>query len=162
MLKLKSILTDSPEFETFRKTLNSKKHIQIKGISGSFLSFVLNFVVDLFECKLLAIVPDTEQAEKLADDLQSLMPRNRAIYFPQAEVVPFDKGSFAPAIHSARLKALVSLLENPASIIVTTPVGLLQKIESPEFIKKKISYLKVGDEIERNFLIEWLFYTLKF
>jgi len=48
------------------------------------------------------------------------------------------------------------MLEEPASIIVTTPIGLLQQISSPEAIRKQVSYLKVGDTVDRDFLIEWL------
>ena len=156
MLKLKSIITHTPEFEQLREQIFSNRIVSIKGISGSFLSFILNYVFELFENSLLAIIPDTERAEKLADDLQSLMPRSRVHYFPQAETLPYDQGSFTPAIHSARLNTLVSLLEEPASIIITTPVGLLQQISSPEAIRKQVSYLKVGDTVDRDFLIEWL------
>ena len=94
MLKLKSILTAQPVFETFRERLFTNTSTEIKGLSGSFLSIVLNYVYDLFENSILAIVPETEKAEKLADDLQSLMPQNRVLYFPQAEIVPFDQGKY--------------------------------------------------------------------
>ncbi|MEJ2536533.1 MAG: hypothetical protein P8048_05710, partial [Calditrichia bacterium] len=130
--------------------------IEIKGLSGSFLSIVLNYVYDLFENSILAIVPETEKAEKLADDLQSLMPQNRVLYFPQAEIVPFDQGNFTPSLYSARLNALISTLENPASIIITTPVGLLQRIESPEEIRKQVSYVQVKNQLDRDFLLQWL------
>ena len=156
MLKLKSILSELPEFDTFRESLFSNKSVHIKGLAGSLMGYVLEYTVDIFENNMLAIVPDTEQAEKLTDDLQNILPDHRAVYFPQAEVVPFDKGSFAPALHSSRLNALVSLLESPASIIVTTPVALLQKIQNPANVKKQISQVKVGDKLDRDFLIEWL------
>ncbi len=156
MLKIKSILYNLPEFKLFRDTLFSRHQLTLKGITGSFLGFVLTYVVELLENSLLAVVPDTEQAEKLADDLQSLLPPERVHYFPQVEVVPFDRGSFAPALHSRRLNALVSLLENPYSVLITTPVGLLKKIESPENIRKRVSHIKVGDRLDRDFLIEWL------
>ena len=51
---------------------------------------------------------------------------------------------------------LISILENPASIVVTTPIGLIQHIEPPDAIRKQLSYLKVGDAIDLEFLIEWL------
>jgi transcription-repair coupling factor (superfamily II helicase) len=156
MLKLKSIITHTPEFEQLREQIFTHPVVNIRGISGSFLSFILNYVFELFENTLLTIVPDTERAEKLADDLQSLMPKSLVHYFPQAETLPYDRGSFTPAIHSARLNTIVSLLEEPASVIVTTPIGLLQQIGSPEEIRKQVSYLKVGDTVDRDFLIEWL------
>ncbi len=156
MLKLKSILFELPVFHQYREALFANNKLHIKGVRGSALSFVLDYTVELLENNLLAVVPDTEQAEMLADDLQGLLPARQVLYFPQAEVVPYDRGKFAPAIHSTRLNALVSLTENPYSVIITTPVGLMQRIPSPEQIKPQISYLKVGDRIEREFLLEWL------
>lgn len=156
MIKLKSIITHTPEFERLREQTLTQTSVYVKGISGSFLSFVLNYVFELFESTLLAVIPDTEQAEKLADDLQSLLPVHQVHYFPQAETLPYDQGSFTPAIHSARLNTLVSLLENPNAIVITTPISLLQHLGAPDEIQKQISYLKVGDAIDRDFFIEWL------
>lgn len=156
MLKLKSLMTRLPEFQEFRERLFTSTSLQVKGISGSALGFVINYAVELLENSLLAVVPDAEQAEKLADDLQALMPAGRVLYFPQAEVVPFDKGKFAPALHSTRLNTLVSLTENPYSVLITTPVGLLQRIPPPQAIRKQVSHIRTGDELDRDFLIEWL------
>ncbi len=156
MLKLKSIITSLPEFNTLREQVFSSSQLSVKGISGSLLSFVLDYLYELFENSLIAVMPDTEQAEKLTDDLQSLLPGNRVHYLPQAETLPYDQGSFTPAIHSTRLNTLISLLEEPASVIITTPVSLLQKIDPPEEIRRRASYLKVEDTIDRDFLIEWL------
>lgn len=156
MLKLKSIITPSPEFELLREKLFTNRILAVKGITGSFQSFVLNYIYELFENTLLVVVPDTEQAEKLTDDLQSLSLKERVHYFPQAETLPYDQGTFTPAIHSTRLNTLISILEKPACIIVTTPVGLIQRIYPPAEIQKHLTYLKVGDAIDREFLIEWL------
>ena len=156
MLKLKSILSELRIFEELREKLFSSDEVFVKRINGSFLSFLLNFVYDNFGKNIIAIIPDTEQAEKLADDLQSFMPTNRVYYFPQSEIIPFDKGNFTPALHSVRLNTLISILEEPSSIIITTPIGIIHKIAQPDSIKKLISYLRVGDEIDRDFLIEWL------
>ena len=159
MIKLKSIITNIAEFELLREKIFENLTISVKGVSGSFQSFVLNYIYELFENTLLVVVPDTEFAEKLADDLQSLSPKDRVHYLPQAETLPFDQGTFAPAIHSTRLKTLISILENPACIVVTTPIGLIQHINPPDEIRKQLSYLKVGDSIDREFLIEWLVET---
>jgi transcription-repair coupling factor (superfamily II helicase) len=156
MLKLKSVITAIPEFNDLKDRAFGSNRLSVRGISGSLLSFVLDYLFELFETTLLAVMPDTEQAEKLTDDLQSLLPRNRVYFLPQAETLPYDQGSFAPAIHSTRLNTLISLLEESASVVVTTPVSLLQRIDSPEKIRKRASYLKVGDTIDRDFLIEWL------
>ncbi len=156
MLKIKSLLYNLPEFEKFQEALSQNLQVRVKGITGSFLSFVLNYVYDIFENGMLIVVPDTETAEKLTDDLQAMIPERKVLYFPQAEIIPFDSGSYAPALHSARLNTLVSLIENPSSIVVATPVSLIQKIDSPENIRKQISHIKVKDRMDRDFLLEWL------
>jgi transcription-repair coupling factor (superfamily II helicase) len=156
MLKLKSLLSNLTEFEEFREKLFSNKKLFVRGINGSFLSFVLNYIVELFENYLLVVVSDSELAEKLTDDLQSLMPADRVVYLPQAEVIPFDKGSFAPALNSARLNTLVTLVERQATVIVTTPIGLAKKLPSPDAVRKQLSQISVGDQLERDFLLEWL------
>ncbi len=156
MLKIKSLITSLPEFEQLRLQVFSQKTVAVRGITGSFLSLVLNYIFDLFEKTLLVVVPETELAEKLSDDLQSLMPKSKVHYFPQAETLPFDRGNFNPALHSRRLNALTSILEDPAGIIVTTPVGLIQRIDPPENIRKQISRIKLKDSLDRDFLIEWL------
>ncbi|MBN2366115.1 MAG: transcription-repair coupling factor, partial [Calditrichaeota bacterium] len=61
-----------------------------------------------------------------------------------------------PAIHSTRLNTLASLVERPDSVVITTPVGLLQRIDPPDNIRKMVSHLQVGDTIDRDFLLEWL------
>ncbi len=156
MLKLKSIITGLPEFEELREKIFENREISVRGLSGSLTGFVLNYLYELFGNSVLAIIPDTEKAERLADDLQSLIPQERVLYFPQAETLPFDQGSFTPAITSARLNALASLLDRPDSIVVTTPVGLLQRIDPPETIRQLVSQVKVGDALDREFLLEWL------
>ncbi len=156
MLKLKTILYNLPVFETFREWLFGRSVVPVRGISGSFLSYVVNYVYELFENDLLVVLPESETAEKLADDLQSFLPEERILYFPQKEVVPFDEGHFAPAVQSTRLKTLVALLENRHSIIVTTPVALLQRLPAPDSLKKQVAHVKVGDALDRDFLIEWL------
>ncbi|RMF57788.1 MAG: DEAD/DEAH box helicase, partial [Calditrichaeota bacterium] len=156
MFKLKAKIYELPEFQTLEKYLHQNSTIRISGIYGSFLSFVLNYIQEVHPRPQLIVLPDGDAAEKLVSDLRIFLPENQVSYFPSDEVVPFDKGIFSPALYSMRLHALTQTIEHSAPILVTTPPALLRRTPDPESIQQNILNLKVGEEFERELLLEWL------
>jgi transcription-repair coupling factor (superfamily II helicase) len=156
MLKLKPTFYQLPEFRQLISLFKSKKSIRTRGIYGSLLSFVLSFIKEETELPQLVVLPEGDEAEKLVDDLRAFMPESHAVYFPSAEVVPFDKGMFTPALYSMRMNALAAAVEQPAAVIVTTPAALLRKVPSPDAFKSNIVRLEKGEEFDREVLIAWL------
>jgi transcription-repair coupling factor (superfamily II helicase) len=156
MLKLKPVLYELPEFQEFQKLLERNSAVRIKGVYGSFLAVLINFIKETRKRPILVVQPEGDAAEKLIDDLRSFMPESHAAYFPSDEVVPFDRGMFTPALYSMRLNALALAVENSAPVIVTTPPALIRRVPPPESFKKNIIHLKVGEDFERELLLEWL------
>lgn len=156
MLKLKPLLHQLPEFKQFHGLLKDKKLIRVKGLYGSFPALMLDFIRHTQHRPQLVVLPDGDAAEKLVDDLRFLIPESQVAYFPSDEVVPFDKGMFTPALYSMRMNALATIAEQKDPILVTTPPALLRKVPNPDSFKENILHLKVGEEFERDFLIEWL------
>jgi len=156
MLKLKPILYAFDSYKRLEAQLNKKENLEVKGISGSALSFVLNFIRETTGRAQCVIMPGGEAAERLCDDLRSFMPTNQFAYFPSDEILPFDKGLFTPALYSQRMNALATAVENPSHILVTTPAALLRKVPQPSTFKENILHLKKGEDFERELLLEWL------
>ncbi|MCB9068470.1 MAG: transcription-repair coupling factor [Calditrichae bacterium] len=156
MLKLKPSFYELPEFRQLLTLINTGKPVRLRGIYGSFLAFVINFIREHHEKPQLIVLPEADEAEKLVDDLRAFMPESHAVYFPSAEVVPFDKGMFTPALYSMRMNALAAAVEQPAPVLVTTPPGLLRRVPMPQSFQRNIVRLKVGEDFERELLIEWL------
>ncbi|NOX38290.1 MAG: transcription-repair coupling factor [Calditrichaeota bacterium] len=156
MLKLAALIYGQDEFNDFYRALISQQRIKLRGIYGSFLAFVVKYVQDTFETPLLVITPDSDAAEKLVDDLQTLTNPSLTTYLPSDEVVPFDRGLFTPALYSMRLNALSNIVENKARILVTTPQALLRRVPQPDALKQHILHLNVGEDLERELLIDWL------
>ena len=156
MLKLKPLLHELPEFKLFHGFLKDKKMIRLKGLYGSFPAAVIDFIKLTQHCPQLIVLPDGDAAEKLIDDLRSFMPESQAAYFPSDEVVPFDKGMFTPALYSMRMNALATLVEQAHPVLVTTPPALLRRVPPPQNFARNILHLKVGEDFERELLIEWL------
>ncbi len=156
MLKLKPLLYQLPEFQALSELLQQKGKLHLKGIYGSFLAVVINYIREINAKPQLVILPQAEDAEKLSDDLHALIPESQAVYFPSDEIMPFDQGIFSPALYSMRLNALAALSEYPAPVIVTTPAALMKKVPAPETFRRNILHLKVGEDFERELLIDWL------
>ncbi|MFQ5584631.1 MAG: hypothetical protein ACE5GL_09375, partial [Calditrichia bacterium] len=156
MLKLKTILYQYPEFEKLGELLNLDRPLLLKGIYGSLLALVITYIRELNGKPQLIIVPDSDLAEKLTDDLQNLMAAGEVCYFPCDEVMPFDEGIFTPALYSMRMKALTVAVEKNSPVVITTPQAILKKVPSPRSIKKNILHLKAGEDFERELLIDWL------
>jgi len=156
MLKLKSILHQLPEFKELQKNLSDKNVICIRGIYGSFLAVILNYIREFNNFPQLVVVPEPSESEKIADDLNSFSPPDLNAYFPSDEVVPFDRGIFTPALHSMRMNALVLVIEKSAPIFVTTPSALLRKVPAPDLLRKNTVHLTLKEVFERDLLLDWL------
>ena len=156
MLKLKPTLYAFDSYKKLEALIKKKENLEVKGISGSALSFILNFIRETTGRAQCIVMPGGEAAERLCDDLRSFMPSNQFAYFPSDEILPFDKGLFTPALYSQRMSALATAVENPTHILVTTPAALLRKVPQPSTFKENILHLNKGEAFERELLLEWL------
>ena len=156
MVKLSARIFGLPEFETLRQEAMRRSVVKIRGVYGSFAAFITLFLHQTFETPVLAILPDNESAEKLTDDLQTLTTPATSAFLPADEVVPFDRGLFTPALYSQRLNALTNILEGKSRILVVSPQALIRRVEAPSTLQKNLLRLNVGEEMDRDLLIEWL------
>lgn len=156
MVKFKTIIYQLAEFENLHKMLVQKSEIKLKGIYGSLLALVVNYIREIDQNPQLIIVPDADTAENLIDDLQNFAPFDHISYFPSDEAVPFDKGIFTPILYSMRMNALTVAIEKKTPIIVTTTAAILKKVPAPDLIKKNLVYLQIKEDFERDLLIDWL------
>lgn len=156
MVKLKTIIYQLPEFEILGKVLRQKGEIKLRGVYGSLLAMVINYIREIYQKPQLVVVSGADAAEQLADDLQNFAPAEQIRYFPSDEALPFDKGIFTPILNSMRMNALTVAVEKGSPIIVTTPAALLKKIPNPETIKRNLLYLQIKEDFDRDLLIDWL------
>ena len=156
MVKFKTIIYQLNEFEGLLKVLKKKNEINLTGIYGSLLALVINYLREIEQSPQLIIVPDADSAENLMDDLQNFAPSDQISYFPSDEAVPFDKGLFTPILYSMRINALTVTIEKKAPIIITTPPAILKRVPAPDLIKKNLVHLQIGEDFERDLLIDWL------
>lgn len=136
-----------------------KPVLQIKGMVGAQLAFVVAATNILSQRPFLVIASDKEQAAYWQNDISTVLGKSReALFFPDSYRSPmgFDKLDRTNVLQ--RTETVGKLVEQPniAQIIVTYPEALFEKVVAPIHLKKSAIEIKVGAELDMEFLKEIL------
>jgi len=123
------ILSSSPFQHLLQSLRSGTENIIVKGISGSLISFVLAFLLEETHRQILYIAPDKEQAERVRDDLETLLGSAQVTFFS-------DNISQIETLHNLALKK--------ESVIVSYGEAVLQSTPSPEDFQREVIELHVN------------------
>jgi transcription-repair coupling factor (superfamily II helicase) len=151
------------KLEAFWRWLDSEvekswKCLGLTGLQGSSKAYLLWRWIERARRPVLVVVSDMEEAETFCDDLRffqgNLNPPARI--FPPWETLPYDAIAPHPEIVRERVSVLFSALNKERRPIVAPVRALMQKVLAPSVLKKTIFPLVVGEEIERDRLVDYL------
>ena len=109
--------------------------------SSTLLAYFLCLNIDqvLGNNNLIIVVPNNDYGEILNEEIiffQKLLKKQiLTINYPSRDCLPFDSVSPSEANQSERLKALYSLFSKEKKIIITTPLGLIEKVPSKKILE---------------------------
>ena len=134
------------------------KRIGLTGLTGSSKAYFLSHWREKVRGPLLVIVPHLKNAETLLEDLRFFMKDTGApsFLFPQWETLPYDEIPPHPEIIRERVRVLFSLLKGEEVVIVSSIKALMQKVLAPNDLKESVFSLSVGEEVDRDRLIDFL------
>ncbi len=134
------------------------RQIGLTGLRGSSKAYFLSRWREKVGGPLLIVVPASERAEFLIEDLQFFEAEKKGVYllFPQWETLPYDEIPPHPEIVRERLNCLYSLLKGEEVVIVSPIKALMQKVLPPANLKESILALSVGREVDREGLTRFL------
>jgi transcription-repair coupling factor (superfamily II helicase) len=94
-------------------------------------------------------VSSDRKAVDLIKALRALSPDLQAVYFPGWDCLPYDRASPSRVSMGRRLAALRSLAKDPDApwVVVTSPLGIIQRIPPKDDIARAEMLLKPGDEV---------------
>lgn len=105
----------------------------------------------LFICK------DNDEIDRIEQLLSFFSPETKVLTFPEWDCLPYDRISPSPTISQHRLKCLTSLLvSNNDTIILTTPMGLIQYLPPKEVVSASFLHIKTKQELNPNQVLEFL------
>ena len=173
MFKLESKYTpsgDQPQAinELVKGIENDEKYQVLLGATGTGKTFTIANVIASVNKPTLVLAHNKTLAGQLYAELKELFPENHVCYFvsyydyyqPEAYVAKTDTyiekdASINDEIDELRHYATSSLLNND-DVIVVASVSCIYGIGEKEEYKNKMLTLSVGDEIERNEVLEKL------
>ena len=133
----------------------------VTGLKGSSKGYLLSRWRETVRTPLLIVVPRLQDAEMLIEDLRFFQKNNDKdkepfLFFPQWETLPYDDIPPHPEIARERVTCLYSLLRGEGMAIVSPVRALMQKVLSPQALKESTLSLTVGEEIDRERLVNFL------
>ncbi|WP_396632418.1 transcription-repair coupling factor [Maribacter sp. R86514] len=148
--KLQNAISDSENSGT--------KNVQLKGLVGSSLSFVLSTIFQSEDRPFLAIFNDKEEAAYYLNDLERLIGEDKVLFYPGSYRRPYqiEETDNANVLLRAEVLNRINSRKKPA-VIVTYPDALFEKVVTRKELDKNTLKMKLGDTLSLDFLNEILF-----
>jgi transcription-repair coupling factor (superfamily II helicase) len=143
--------TSSDKSQPFQK-------INIKGLVGSSLSFVLSEAFKSVDAPFLLILNDKEEAAYHLNDLEQLIGEKDVLFYPGSYRRPYqiEETDNANVLLRAEVLNRINSRKKPA-VIVTYPDALFEKVVTRKELDKSTLKIKLEDTLSLDFLNEVLF-----
>jgi transcription-repair coupling factor (superfamily II helicase) len=133
------------------------KILHLSGLSGSSKSIFIHKILSQNKGSHLILLNDKEEAAYFYNDLLSLEDKERCMFFPSSYTrsIQYKKTDEGNII--TRTQVLKRLSERrAASFIVSYPEALMERVISRSELDDNSIYIKEGEKISREFIIELL------
>ncbi|MCL5046582.1 MAG: transcription-repair coupling factor [Actinobacteria bacterium] len=147
--KLLDLLLASPEYLSLVEGLKKGYSQQaIYGLSGSTKTYVAAGLRQHTGRPLLILVPTAHGAEKVRDDLRTLLPDREIHVFPVMELLPFEIMAHSPEVMAQRLSVLEKLARGEDLTVVAPITALLRSLPPAELFVQSCLTIRWGDRID--------------
>ena len=155
-----SIYDNSPKTEQISTLLgqNSSPKIQLSGLVGSSISFLIRSLFNKSELPFLLILNDKEEAAYFLNDLEQMVGDQDVLFYPASFRRPYqiEETDNANVLLRAEVLNRINSRKKPA-IIVSYPEALFEKVVTRKELDKNTLKVAVGDQISIDFINEVLF-----
>lgn len=143
------------------QSLNVAEQVQVqaKGLVGSSRAFVFAAAFNKLETRHhLFVVSDVEEAYHLHNDLENLIPPAQILFFPS----PYHRHKIPTRLDNSYIQQRTEVLNRfkdklvKPHVVITYPEALGEKVVAAQEIRKDTFKVKVGDEFDIDFIIDFL------
>jgi len=144
--------------QPFYRLRVTSPRINLKGLTGSSLSFVISNTFKAGENPFLIVLNDKEEAAYFLNDLEELIGDNDVLFYPGSYRRPYqiEETDNANVLLRAEVLNRINSRKKPA-VIVTYPDALFEKVVTRKELDKNTLKVKVEDTLSLEFLNEVLF-----
>ncbi|RZJ68476.1 MAG: transcription-repair coupling factor [Flavobacterium sp.] len=148
----------SPKLIRIAQSVQQKgEKIQLRGLFGSSLSFVVRSLFKQSELPFLLVLSDKEEAAYYLNDLEQLVGEEDVLFYPGSYRRPYqiEDTDNANVLLRAEVLNRLNSRKRPA-LIVTYPEALSEKVVTRAQLDKNTLKVSVGDKISIDFINEVL------
>ncbi len=159
---IQQLYEQSPQLQKLRTAISNlekeKGIINIKGLIGSSLSFVLTDAFKTANEPFLLIFNDKEEAAYHLNDLEQMIGEKDVLFYPGSYRRPYqiEETDNANVLLRAEVLNRINSRKKPA-VIVTYPDALFEKVVTRRELDKNTLKIKIEDSLSLDFLNEVLF-----
>jgi len=137
--------------------LNLSQNHWLQGLNGSALSFFIQSVFNRDNKTTIIVSADKEKAAYIFNDLETLLPGKKVLFFPETYRQPYqvEKTTNANIQERTEVLNLVSK-DNFKGIIVTYPQALSEKVALKQKLTQNTLQIKKGEKLSIDFISEFL------
>ena len=137
---------------------NPLSKIQLKGLSGSSLSFVFQAIFKNSDKPFLLVCNEKEEAAYYLNDLEQMIGANDVLFYPSSYRRPYqiEETDNANVLLRSEVLNRINSRKKPA-VIVTYPEALFEKVVTRKELDKNTLKVAVGDNVSIDFINEVLF-----
>ncbi|NTW05348.1 MAG: transcription-repair coupling factor [Peptococcaceae bacterium] len=159
MKGLLALLEKIEEFKEICRGIDNKDGQQmVFGLAGAQKAYVAAALIEHRQSSALILVSGDQDAVKIKDDLQSILPERRVCLFPALQLLPYQVLAAGWEIRAERIKVLDALINNEGPLIViATPEAFIRRLAPVEAFVRHRVILEVGKKMSQDFLRGFLF-----
>ncbi|MFV8345573.1 transcription-repair coupling factor [Flavobacterium sp. ZB4P13] len=137
---------------------NNQVKMQLSGLLGSALSFVIRSIFKKAELPFLIVLNNKEEAAYYLNDLEQMIGEQDVLFYPGSYRRPYqiEETDNANVLLRAEVLNRINSRKKPA-VIVTYPEALFEKVVTRKELDKNTLKVSVGDKISIDFINEVLF-----
>ena len=163
MKNILKLIHKDKKYKQIADSLISGEDCHVQGLWGSSAAFLIAGLASdnniARKGEILFVTPGIEEAEEVFEDINVFLHES-PLFFPvsedaiSVESLP-DTNTYVQQIN-VLYKLLSGNCEATCRIIIAPIQSLLQHVPPPEAIEKNILTMKIGQECEQEFIVEWL------
>ena len=141
-------LISNESFIEVLSDIDSRKVVEVEGLSGSSKSYFLNGIFEEKNNSMVIITDSDMQAKNIYEDLSLF--NNNVFYFPAKEVVFYNIDAISGDLRWERLKVVKELLNSKKKILITSIDAFASRYTPRSLYKSHKIDLKIGKEVDFN------------
>jgi len=151
--------TQAPAYRDLQDAIaEPQTAVQLKGVSGSALSFLTAETFREQKLPFLLVLNDKEEAAYFLNDLEQLLSPDDVLFYPGSYRRPYEieETDNANVLLRAEVLNRINSRKKPA-LIVSYPDALFEKVVTRKELEKNTLKIRTGDTLALDFLNEVLF-----